>query len=178
LNIGENMEYTLIYSDRRTISASIKDGILIVRAPRKMPKSIIEQFLSKHECWIEKHLRESAIRKDKFENMSEREISNLKNEARRYLTLKTEYYSNIMSLKHGRITITSAKTRFGSCSSKGNISYSYRLMLYPEAAREYVVVHELAHLLEMNHSKRFYAIIEKYLPDYKERKKLLKLDES
>jgi len=83
-----------------------------------------------------------------------------------------------MSLKHGRITITSAKTRFGSCSSKGNISYSYRLMLYPEAAREYVVVHELAHLLEMNHSKRFYAIIEKYLPDYKERKKLLKLDES
>ena len=79
-----------------------------------------------------------------------------------------------MGLKYSRITITGAKTRFGSCSSKGNISFSYRLMLYPEAAREYVVIHELAHLLEMNHSKRFYAIIEKYIPDYKERKKLLK----
>jgi len=79
-----------------------------------------------------------------------------------------------MNLKYGRITITSAKTRFGSCSSKGNISYSYKLMLYPEAAREYVVVHELAHLVEMNHSKRFYSLVERYLPDYKERRKLLK----
>ena len=72
------------------------------------------------------------------------------------------------------MTITGAKTRFGSCSSKGNISFSYRLMMYPEPAREYVVVHELAHLVEMNHSKRFYAIVERYLPDYKERKKQLK----
>ena len=79
-----------------------------------------------------------------------------------------------MGLKYGRITITSAKTRFGSCSSKGRISYSYRLMLYPEAARDYVVVHELAHLVEMNHSKRFYDVIEKFMPDYKERKRMLK----
>ena len=78
-------------------------------------------------------------------------------------------------LKYNRITITSAKTRFGSCTTQKNISFSYRLMLYPELAREYVVVHELAHLIEMNHSKKFYAIIEKYLPDYKERKKLLKM---
>ena len=80
-----------------------------------------------------------------------------------------------MNLKPSRITITGARTRFGSCSSKDNLSFSYLLMLYPEAAREYVVVHELAHLSEMNHSKRFYAIIEKYMPDYKERKKLLKV---
>ena len=79
-----------------------------------------------------------------------------------------------MNLSYGRITITSAKTRFGSCSSQGNISFSYRLMLYPIEAREYVVVHELAHLLEMNHSKRFYAIVERYMPDYKERRKKLK----
>ena len=79
-----------------------------------------------------------------------------------------------MGLNYGRITITSAKKRFGSCSSVGNISYSYRLMLYPEAAREYVVVHELAHLVEMNHSKKFYEVIAKILPDYKYRKKLLK----
>ena len=80
-----------------------------------------------------------------------------------------------MGLKYGRISITSAKTRFGSCNSRGNIAYSYRLMLYTEAAREYVVVHELSHLLEMNHSKSFYSIVEKYMPDYKERRKLLKM---
>jgi predicted metal-dependent hydrolase len=79
-----------------------------------------------------------------------------------------------MGLKYGRITITSAKKRFGSCSTAGNISYSYRLMLYPEEAREYVVVHELAHLVQMNHSKEFYNIIAKVLPDYKYRKKMLK----
>ena len=79
-----------------------------------------------------------------------------------------------MGAEYGRITITSAKTRFGSCTSQKNISYSYRLMLYPKEAREYVVVHELAHTFEMNHSRGFYAIIEKVLPDYKERKKLLK----
>ena len=78
-----------------------------------------------------------------------------------------------MGAKYQRLTITGAKTRFGSCSSKGNISFSFRLMLYPEPAREYVVVHELAHLFEMNHSKQFYQIVEKYIPDYKERKKLL-----
>jgi predicted metal-dependent hydrolase len=79
-----------------------------------------------------------------------------------------------MGIKYGRITITSARTRFGSCSSEGNISYSYRLMLYPEEAIDYVVVHELAHRREMNHSPRFYAIVERILPDYKERRKLLK----
>jgi hypothetical protein len=101
-------------------------------------------------------------------------VSNDKKSAKAYFECKTKEYAHLMNLKYGRITITSAKTRFGSCSSKGNISYSYRLMLYPERAREYVVVHELAHLSEMNHSKRFYSIIEKILPDYKERKKALK----
>ena len=80
-----------------------------------------------------------------------------------------------MNLKYGRITITSAKTRFGSCSSKGNISFSYRLMLYPRELVDYVIVHELAHLSEMNHSDRFYKIIESVLPDYRERVKRLKL---
>ena len=79
-----------------------------------------------------------------------------------------------MGVDYGHISITSAKTRFGSCSSKGNIAFSYRLMLYPEAAVDYVVVHELAHRKEMNHSRAFYKLIEEILPDYKQRRKLLK----
>ena len=90
------------------------------------------------------------------------------------LSAKAEYYSALMGVDFGRISIMSAKTRFGSCSSKGNIAFSYRLMLYPEAAVDYVVVHELAHRKEMNHSKAFYKIVEDILPDYKERRKLLR----
>ena len=106
--------------------------------------------------------------------LTDEKIAELKRSARTYLEAKTKYFANIMGLKYGRITITSAKTRFGSCSSKGNISYSYLLMTYPEAAREYVVVHELAHLVHMNHSAAFYALVERYMPDYKARRKLLK----
>ena len=96
--------------------------------------------------------------------------------ARKALTKKTELYSNIMGLSYGRITITGAKRRFGSCSSRGDISYSFRLMAYPDRAIDYVVVHELCHLVHMNHSRDFYALLEKYLPDYKERRALLKLE--
>ena len=102
------------------------------------------------------------------------EEAELRRKAKKILTEKTAYFANIMGLKYGRITITGAKTRFGSCSSKGNISYSFRLMTYPEEAVDYVVVHELSHLVEMNHSQRFYKVVESVLPDYKARKKLLK----
>ena len=107
--------------------------------------------------------------------LNEENIAELRKLAKKILKVKVAYYAEIMGLKYGRITITGAKTRFGSCSSKGNIAFSYRLMLYPEEAIDYVVVHELAHLLEMNHSPAFYKIVESVMPDYKERRKLLKL---
>ena len=106
--------------------------------------------------------------------MTDDDVKRLKKNAKVYFNDKTEYYSKLMGLKYGRITITSAQKRFGSCSSEGNICFSYRLMLYPEEAREYVIVHELAHLKEMNHSARFYKIVESVLPDYKLRRKMLK----
>jgi len=168
------IEYSLIYSDRRTLSLSVKDGKVIVRAPRKTPRSIVDSFVKKHVAWIFRTLEKEEKRNEIFNGLTNERILELKAVAKSKLAKKTEYYSNIMGIKYGRITITSAKTRFGSCSSKGNISYSYRLMLYPEEAQDYVVVHELAHVLEMNHSKRFYQIIEKVLPDYKQRIRMLK----
>lgn len=168
------MEYTLIYSDRKTMSISVKGGVLTVRAPKGMPKTVIERFIIKNKKWIDIHIEKEKINMTKFNALSDDDIKALKRDAKEFLISKTKYYADIMGLKYGRVTITSAKTRFGSCSSKGNISYSYRLMLYPEAAREYVVVHELAHLVEMNHSKRFYSIVEKVLPDYKIRKRMLR----
>lgn len=168
------MQYSVIYSDRKTVTLTVKNGDVIIKAPKRVKKSEILKIIDKHREWIEKAVVKEKQKREKYENLTEAEIKALKKEAKKYLSEKCEYFASIMGLSYNRITITSAKTRFGSCSSSKNISFSYRLMLYPEPAREYVVVHELAHLKEMNHSNRFYAIIEKILPDYKERKKLLK----
>ena len=168
------MKYNIIYSDRKTISLTVKNGEITVRAPKKIPETRIDDFIKSHARWLEKALERDKIRTQRHSAPTEDEVKRLKKAAKSYMIEKTEYFANIMSLKYGRIIITSAKTRFGSCSSKGNISYSYLLMLYPEAAREYVIVHELAHLKEMNHSRRFYKIIEGVLPDYKERRRMLK----
>ena len=168
------MDYEIVYSDRRTLSITVRDGKVIVRAPKAVKMEYIDIFIQRHKAWIERSLEKSTKISDPIAGYSKNEIEILRRKARALLTAKTAYYSQIMGLKYGRITITGAKTRFGSCSSKGNISYSYRLLLYPEAAIDYVVVHELAHLVEMNHSGRFYKIIENVMPDYKERIKLLK----
>ncbi len=168
------MIYNVIYSDRKTIALSIIDGKLIVRAPRRTPRARIEEAVNSHKAWIEKHIEISEKRAERHPEPTAEEEKLLRKRAHEVLPAKTAYYAKIMGLKYGRITITGAKTRFGSCSSVGNISYSFRLMSYPDEAVDYVVVHELAHLLEMNHSKTFYAVIENVLPDYRERKKLLK----
>ena len=169
------MEFTIIRSKRRTIAISVKSGKVILRAPMKLSDDEAKKIILTHQNWIEKKLEKAKTKAPIDEAVDDKKANELRKLAREYFKEKTEYYSGIMNLKPSRITITGARTRFGSCSSKGNLSFSYLLMLYPEAAREYVVVHELAHLSEMNHSKRFYAIIEKYMPDYKERKKLLKV---
>ena len=167
------MEYKIVYSKRKTVGLHIKDGELTVRAPYGVDLSFIEKLVSSKAGWIEKNIKKQSLRKS-VPDLSDDEIKRLKKEAKRYFASVCGLYAKIMNLSYNRITVTGAKTRFGSCSSKKNISFSYRLMLYPESAREYVVVHELAHLVELNHSKRFYGIIEKYMPDYKERQKLLK----
>ena len=79
-----------------------------------------------------------------------------------------------MHLYPSSVKVTSAKKRFGSCSAKNSLCFSLYLFDYPDKAIDYVVVHELAHIKEHNHSKRFWRVVENYLPDYKERDKVLK----
>ena len=98
----------------------------------------------------------------------------LKDAARAILPEKTAYWSRRMGVTPTGLRITSARKRYGSCSSKNSLCFSCFLMRYPEEAIDLVVVHELCHILEKNHGPRFYALLEQYLPDYKERKKLLK----
>ena len=168
------MDYKVIYSKRKTLSLCIRNGGLVVCAPYGLPAAKIEEAIARHRRWIDNAIARTNARVAMTASLTESDILRLKREAAKTLSEKTACYAKIMGARYGRVTVTSAKTRFGSCSAKGNISYSYRLMLYPEAAIDYVVVHELAHTFEMNHSPRFWAVVAKYMPDYKERKKLLK----
>ena len=168
------MDYRVIYSKRRTLAITVRDATVVVRAPRGIGRDIIEKFVNKHERWINEKLALQRKAAEKVSNLTESDIKKLKNEAKIYFKQKLDYYSALMGLKYSTMKITSAEKRFGSCNSRGTICFSYRLMLYPEAARDYVVVHEIAHLKHMNHSKDFYKLIERYMPDYKERKRLLK----
>lgn len=97
-----------------------------------------------------------------------------KKQAKLNVSKRVEWYANLHKLKYINIKITSAERRFGSCTSQGNLNFTWRLMLLPLKIVDYVVVHELAHLVHHNHSKRFWAQVEKMLPDYKERRKWLK----
>ena len=169
-------DYELIRSKRKTIELSIsKELKIIVRAPNKMTIADIEKFVLNHESWIEKHL---VIAKNRYEGksykeLSKEEICSLKQKAAEIIPSRVKYYSEIMDVKPTGVKITSAMTRWGSCSFKNSLCFSYRLMLYPLEAIDYVVVHELAHIKVKNHSKLFYQEVEKYMPDYKERKKML-----
>ena len=167
--------YRIEYWNKKKIQLSVKGGELVVYAPHGTKGEVIDSVVKKHKRWIKNHL-EYVKKKAMFEgDLSEEKILKLKCAAKCYIIPRSDYFSKIMNLKFGRITITSAKTRFGSCSSKGNLSFSYRLMLYPEELVDYVIVHELAHLKEMNHSDKFYKIIEGVMPDYKDRMMRLKL---
>lgn len=169
------MDYTVIRSDRKTVALQInRDGELIVRAPKRFPKYKINKLVEKHREWIEKKTAEAVSEKENTNELSPEEISELKNRAREILPKLTEKYAKIMGVSYGTVKITSAQKRFGSCSAKNNICFSYILMQYPIEAIEYVVVHELAHTVHHDHSKAFYVLIEKNMPDYKQREKLLK----
>ncbi len=167
------MKYKIIFTERKKVALSIRGSTLTVRAPIGLTALRIDMIVTGHMDWIQTNLGrpKKQIVCTSDEDM---EIKRLKRCARRYFKERIDYYSALMGLQYSNMKITSAKKQFGSCNSKGNICFSYRLMLYPERAREYIIVHELAHLVHMNHSRDFYDVIEKYMPDYKLRKKLLR----
>lgn len=167
--------YRLIRSDRKSISISVDtDGTLIIRIPKRMTVEQTERFLIENQARIASLIARENTRRASLPVYRDEDIPHLKAKAQTILPHKLQYYAAIMGVRPTGVKITSAKKRFGSCNSKGQICFSCFLMLFPEDAIDYVVVHELAHLLEMNHSDRFYAIIKKVLPDYRIRESILK----
>ena len=169
-------DYELIRTNRRTMTLEItRDCRVLVRAPLRMPQNRIDAFVASKESWIAKHLAQVQQRAAQAPPPpTEAEIAALKAQARAVLPEKVAYWSAVMGLSPTGVKITSARRRYGSCSGKNSLCFSCFLMQQPEAAIELVVVHELCHIRVKNHGPDFYALLAQYLPDHKERQKLLK----
>jgi len=175
LHVGEReIGIQVIRSDRKSTSLEIKrSGDVVLRAPRRLPEREIRAFLENHKIWLVKKLEEQAACQPypfpEFESIAQDEMEKI----RKLFSAKVAYYAEIMGVAYGRITIRNQRTRWGSCSSKGNLNFNYRLAYLPEELLDYVVVHELAHRIHMNHSLKFWQTVELYCPGYRECKKQL-----
>ncbi|MBQ6635283.1 MAG: M48 family metallopeptidase [Lachnospiraceae bacterium] len=174
----------IIRSSRRTLSLQVKnDGQVIVRAPRHVTLQEIAAFVRKNSAWLHKHLEK--VRKEKELNaaspvqpLTMDDIQKLADEALRVIPGRVAHFAPLVGVTYGRITVRNQRTRWGSCSSKGNLNFNCLLMLAPPDILDYVVVHELCHRKEMNHSPKFWAEVAKVIPDYKERQKWLRTEGS
>ncbi len=156
------MNYRLIRSNRKTLAIQIRNGDVIVRAPLYTSLSRIDEFVSQHLEWIEKQLSKA----EEIAVITDEELKELTKKALNYIPDRVKYYASILGVSYGRITIRNQHTRWGSCSSKGNLNFNCLLMLAPTEVIDSVVVHEVCHLKEMNHSKRFYQCVLGIYPEY------------
>ena len=171
-------DYKLIRSKRRTVSVEItEDATVVVRAPNRMSISEIDRFVELHSEWIDKHLNKVEKRNVKaFDSapISENELNALLILAQAQIPDKVRHFADLIGVTYGKVTVRNQKTLWGSCTSDGNLSFNCLIMKAPESVRDYVIVHELCHRKEMNHSKAFWKCVESVLPDYKTSRKWLK----
>ncbi len=171
------MEFEVIHSNRKTLGAEIKGNKLIIRAPLQATNEDINRFMLQNKKWFETHLiKAQAWEKAKGEihKLTQDEIVALANRALDIIPERVAYYAPLVGVTYCKITIRRQKSRWGSCSSKGNLNFNCLLMLTPPEVIDSVVVHELCHRKEMNHSDRFYAEVLRVFPTYWEQDKWLK----
>ena len=185
------MNVKIIRSNRKTLAIQINPDLSVtVRAPMYAPQSDIERILREKESWIQKHIEKIREQEEKrkktqgekgeygesveSEYLTNEEIKKLADKSLQHIPKRVSYYAKQIGVTYEKITIRNQKTRWGSCSSKGNLNFNCLLMLTPPEVIDYVIVHELCHRKEMNHSRVFWAEVEKVIPNYKEQVKWLK----
>lgn len=168
------MDYRIIRSSRKTVAIEITPrGEILVRCPNRLAKKEIQKIVDSRQEWIADHL--SRLRqKPSLPPFTRAEIHDLSQQAKRLFPERTAYFAQLLEVSYGRISIRSQHTRWGSCSAQGNLNFNCLLMLTPPEVLDYVVVHELCHRKEMNHSPRFWALVAQVLPDYSLHRQWLK----
>ena len=173
----EHFTYELIRAKRRSMSLKVDlDGKITVRAPYRTSVQTADWFVEGHRDWIEVRLKAGARIMAERPSYTDKERAEGRKQAAEVIETRCRYYAPVMGVSYGTVTIREQKTRWGSCSMKGNLNFNWKLVLMPSEILDYVVVHELAHRIQMNHSAAFWAEVEKILPDYKERKQWLKVN--
>ena len=171
------LKYRLLRSNRKSITLEINEKGLTIRAPKRASESEIKSFILRNEVWILKNMEKYQKRQEEYNNiekLTNKEIKELADKAADYIPKRVEYYASLIGVTYGRITIRNQKTRWGSCSAKGNLNFNCLLMLTPPEVIDSIVVHELCHRKEMNHSQKFYSEVLRVYPDYKKWNKWLK----
>lgn len=167
--------FRVVRSRRRTMALEItRQGEVLVRAPLGASDADIARFAERHRDWLEKHLTRRLAYLEAHPEPSLEQAAAWRALAAERLPGLVDRWAGVMGVSPCGVRITAARTRFGSCSARGRLCFSLYLMAYPEEAVEYVVVHELAHLRHHDHSPAFYAEVEKYLPNWRQRQALLR----
>lgn len=170
--------YVIQKSRRRSISVSVMtDNRVLVKAPYGTTERTVQEFLISKKDWITKHLEKQNMEEEKAESLgllSADEIKQIKKQARKIIPQRVEFWANKIGVTYGRIAIRLQSSRWGSCSVDGNLNFNCLLVKMPPEIMDSVVVHELCHRRHMNHSKEFYAEIDRVFPDYKHCNKWLK----
>ena len=174
--VGEPITYTLKESTRAAsirMSVSYEQG-LVVSAPALVPRFMIERFLRAKSAWILKHLaRIQTLDEKTILKGGRREYLRYKAQARVLIALGVSYFNTFYKFSYKRISIRNQKTLWGSCSRNGNLQFNYKLVHLPKPLSDYIIVHELCHLVEHNHSARFWTLVAKTIPNHKEIRKQL-----
>ena len=174
------MNVEIIKSNRKTIAIEIKKDLrVVVRAPIFAKDREIQRFVEEKSAWIEKSVEKVRLRNERekqnpLAKFTPEQIRSLADKALEIVPKRVEYYAKIMGVRYGRITIRNQVSRWGSCSSKGNLNFNCLLMLCPTQVLDYVVVHELCHLKQMNHSHKFWSEVSRFCPEYEQHRKWLK----
>lgn len=174
---NQEIEYRLRKSKRakRMRIAVYCDSIVVVTLPYGIKENIVEKYLSAKAAWLldkisyfKKYGELIFIKGNKIEYRKNKET------ALNFAEERVNYFNKIYKLKFNKITIKRQKTRWGSCSKKGNLNFNYKILFLPEAMADYIIVHELCHLQEFNHSRKFWNLVAQAAPSYLEIKRELR----
>ena len=172
----QTWEVKVIRCRRKTIGIRIDDGGgITVRAPLRTSEAEIRRVLDSKRTWIEKTLEKVSARAQ-VPKLSEGELEDLVKLGRKVIPARTAEWARRVGVTYGRVTVKKQKTLWGSCSAKGNLNFNCLLLRCPEDVMDYVIVHELCHRRELNHSPRFWAEVERVLPEYRKPLKWLKTE--
>lgn len=174
---NKNITYTIRKSRRarRMRLAVYCDGTVVVTTPIGLKENIIDKFIREKSTWLfNKILFFKQVKGNFFIKSNKRDYLRYKEQAYDIAVDRINYFNKVYKFKFNKINIKNQKTRWGSCSKKGNLNFNYKIAILPAYVSDYVIVHELCHIGEFNHSQRFWRLVEKTIPNYLDIRNILK----